>query len=122
MGTPPSENTFVHRTSGNVRVLYPRRTIWSSLASRMGTWFSQYDGVGPVSGGGQKIDVEPLQHLELDIPQNVHEIILVEDCFVGRLKKRAFLNGTTLWFFTILWFIVIIGGIFARFVGDLLWA
>lgn len=117
MGTTQSQNTFVRRASGNVRILYPRRSFWMELASRVGTWFSEHDGPRTISGGGQKIDVEPLQHLELDIPANVREIILVEDCLVGRLKKRAFLNGTTLWFLAAMFVVVFV----AEFVSHVIW-
>lgn len=117
MGTQTSKDTFVSRPVRNVHVLYPGGDFWSSLAFRMGTRFSEYDGSGPVSGGGQKIDVEPGEIIEIKVPINVSEIILVEDCFVGKVKKRAFYNGTTLWFFAGMFIVVMI----AEFVSNVIW-
>jgi hypothetical protein len=117
MGTQESQNTFVSRTVRNVHILYPRRSFWGSLASRVGTWISKHDGSRSVSGGGQKVKVEPSQSIQIDIPHNVHEIILVEDCFIGRVKKRAFANGTTLWFFSGMFGVVMI----AEFVSNVIW-
>lgn len=115
MGTQESQNTFVSRSVRNVHILYPRRTFWSSLASRVGAWFSKHDGARAVSGGGQKMKVEPLQHIELDIPSNVHEVILVEDTFFGKCRKWAYTNASTLIFFTVLWFITLSADLVVRF-------
>jgi hypothetical protein len=117
MGTQASKNTFVSGSVRNVHVFYPSRNFWRSLALRMGIGFSEYDGSGPVSGGGQKVNVEPGEIIEIKVPENVYEIILVEDCFVGQVKKRAFYNGTTLWFFAAMFVIMMI----AEFVSNVIW-
>jgi len=67
------------------------------------------------------MNVQPHELIELKIPENVHEVILVEDGVLGRMRSRAYKNASTLWFFAILWFLVLVGTIIGSLIGRYLW-
>jgi hypothetical protein len=121
MGTQESENIVLYGSRGNVRILFPSGINRSNMASRMASWFHGNDGTRAVSGNRQEvmkeITVEPHEHLELEIPDNVHEIILIEDGWLGTIRRGALRNATSLCFLALLFFVMLI----AEFVSHVLW-
>lgn len=121
MGTKTGENIVLYGPRGNVRVLLPSGINRSHLASRMAPRVYGNDGTRAISRDRQEvmkeIEVQPYEHFELEIPENVHEIILIEDGWLGNIRRGALRNATSLCFLAALFFVMLI----AEFVSHVLW-